>query len=142
MLCLRVKVSISSCFHAFQGLKQYPNLVRRGFLLFHTWKYLTKQVHLRIKKWKTLKARLHSIRALNLRPEGNLSKACEKDLQIQSFWISQFSFNLFPSVSRLYDSFENNEGLLRGQDYRKGKRFVGTPHRKFLIPKENKKRIY
>ena len=130
MLCLRVKVSISSCFHAFQGLKQYPNLVRRGFLLFHTWKYLTKQVHLRIKKWKTLKERLHSIRALNPIPEG------------QSFWISQFSFNLFPSVSRLYDSFENNEGLLRGQDYRKDKRFVGTPHRKFLIPKENKKRIY
>ena len=69
-------------------IQQYTNLVRRGFLLVHMWKYATKQVLLVSKSGKNLEARLHSIRALNPRPEGNLQiyqKLTKKDLQIQSF---------------------------------------------------------
>ena len=46
-------------------------------------------------------------------------------LQIQSFKVSELgtSFStLFPKVSTLYDSFDDKEGLLRGQHYWKDKR--------------------
>ena len=68
-------------------------------------------------KGKTLEARLHSIPALNPRPEGKLQiyqNLAKQDLQIQSFWISHFSLNLSLRVSSLYDSFDDDDGLLRG----------------------------
>ena len=50
--------------------------------------------------------------------------------------------NLNPMVSCLYYSFDDNEGLLCGQHYQKGKRSGDiklSTDRQFLIPKENKK---
>ena len=86
VFCLMIKVSISSCFHAFYGLKQYANLVRRDFLLCGS---TSQNRHFFVsEKGKTLEARLHSIPALNPRPEGKLQiyqNLAKQDLQIQSF---------------------------------------------------------
>ena len=63
---------------------------------------------------------------------------------IQSFWISHFILNLFPRVSCLQDSFDDNEGLFCGQHYREGKRTEDirlANGRQFLIPKEIKKHM-
>ena len=109
------------------------------------WKYAIKQVCLHIKKWETSEydITLHScIKSNTSWKILNLQKASKKGFRIQSSWISHFILNLIPRVSILYDSFDDNEGLLSCEHYRKGKRLEDimlSPDRQFLIPKENKK---
>ena len=99
------------------------------------------------KSEKHMETRLHSIRALNPRPEENLQlykKLAKKRFLNSSFWISHLILNLIPRVSCLQNSFDDNEGLLCGQHYREGKgpgNIKWSTDRQFLIPKENKKNM-
>ena len=65
----------------------------------------------------------------------------EKGFRIQDFWINHFILNLIPRVSSLYDTFDDNEGLLHSHYYWKSERpgDIKLPDRQFLIPNENKK---
>ena len=88
------------------------------------WKCTTKQECFHIKNEKHLETRLHSIRALNPRPDENLQlykKLAKKRFLKSSFWISHLILNLIPRVSCLQNSFDDNEGLLCGQHCQEGK---------------------
>ena len=58
----------------------------------------------------------------NRRREGGGGALKLPPTQIQGFWIVTSFSTLFPRVSTLYDSFDDNEGLFRGQHYWKDKR--------------------
>ena len=94
-----------------------------------------------------METRLHSIRALNLRPDENLQlykKLAKKRFLNSRFSISHLILNLIPRVSCLQNSFNDNEGLRRGQHYREGKEPGNinlSTGRQFLISKENKKNM-
>ena len=109
------------------------------------WKCTTKQERLHIKSEKHLEARLHSICALNPRPEENLQlykKLAKKRFLNSSFRINHLILNLIHRVSCLQNSFDDNEALLCGQHYRESKgpgNIKLSTDKEFLIPKENKK---
>ena len=65
----------------------------------------------------------------------------EKGFWIQDFWINHFILDPIPMVPSLYDTFDDNDGLLHSHYYRKSKRpgDIKLLDRKFLIPNENKK---
>ena len=94
-----------------------------------------------------MEKRLHSIRALNRRPEENLQlykKLAKKKFLNSSFWITHLILNLSAGVACLQNSFDDNEDLLCGQHYQESKgpgNIKLSTDRKFLTPKENKKNM-
>ena len=89
--------------------------------------------------------RLHSIRALNPRPEENLQvykKLAKEKFPNSEFPNQSLHSQSHPKVSCLHDSFDDNEDLLGDHQYREGKRpgnFMLSTNRQFLIPIKNKK---
>ena len=95
------------------------------------------------KSGKNLEARLHSIRALNPRPDGKFTKSLPKT--ICKFKVSE----LVTSVSTSYPGFLAFTIVLVATRVFFVVTTIGkrrdpgvSPDRQFLISKENKKRIY
>ena len=106
---------------------------------------MTKQVPLYIKMWKTSKNEVTYNSWNQIQDKEKTWKFTkslrEKGFRIQDFWINHFILNLIPRVSSLYDTFDDNEGLLHSHFYWKNERpgDIKLPDRQFLIPNENKK---
>ena len=109
------------------------------------WERMTKQVPLYIKMWKTSKNEVTYNSWNQIQDKEKTWKFTkslrEKGFRIQDFWINHFILNLIPRVSSLYDTFDDNEGLLHSHYYWKSERpgDIKLPDRQFLILNENKK---
>ena len=116
------------------------------FWLVDMWKCATKQKLLHIKKGNASGNEITQYSCIKSKTRGKLAtlqEACKRKVsEFKYFQISHFILNLIPRVSCLHDSFDDNEDLLCGHQYREGKRpgnFMLSTNRQFLIPKKKKK---
>ena len=115
------------------------------FWLVDMWKCATKQKLLHIKKGNASGNEITQYSCIKSKTRGKLAtlqEACKRKVsEFKYFQISHFILNLIPRVSCLHDSFDDNEDLLCGHQYREGKRpgnFMLSTNRQFLIPKKKK----